>query len=241
MHREKDPNKSISVTQVAASALAASSAAFAASYLGVAGTIIGAALASVVATIATATYSASLQRSRDAVRSRLVAWQPGVPVAAGAVPDPNAPAAHEAPVDLLPEPRQGSWVPASWGVVAWRRIALTAGAALLVTIVTLTGVEGIIGKPIASLLGRSDSSGTSLKVAVDGGEAGKKTESGRAQPVQQEPTPSSEPTGEPTEEPTPTPTDPATDEPTAGPTSTPTSEPSSEPTATADPTATPTP
>ena len=55
-------------TQVTGSALAAMSGAFFASWAGTAGTIIGAALGSVIVTVGAATYTWSLQRTRDAVR-----------------------------------------------------------------------------------------------------------------------------------------------------------------------------
>ena len=58
----------LTVPQILAGAAAAASSAYAASYLGVAGTIVGAALASVVATVATATYSHAAHRSTDLVR-----------------------------------------------------------------------------------------------------------------------------------------------------------------------------
>ena len=89
----------LSLTQIAASAAAASSAAFAASYLGVAGTIIGAAVASVVATVASSMYSASLRRSREAVRR--TAGQFGSTWVVTA-PAPPVPASSPAPVPLQP-------------------------------------------------------------------------------------------------------------------------------------------
>lgn len=59
----------LNVTHVAATALAAVTAAVLGSGLGAAGTIIGAAGASVITTVGTALYKASLERSRDRVRS----------------------------------------------------------------------------------------------------------------------------------------------------------------------------
>ncbi|MDQ3760741.1 MAG: hypothetical protein M3460_03325 [Actinomycetota bacterium] len=59
----------LNMTQVAAAALAAVTAAVVGSKLGAAGTVIGAAGASMVTTIGTAVYRASLERSRERVRA----------------------------------------------------------------------------------------------------------------------------------------------------------------------------
>jgi hypothetical protein len=58
-------NLNLSVTQIVAGALAAVSSAVAASYFGVAGTLLGAALGSVIGTVGTAVYKASLARTKD--------------------------------------------------------------------------------------------------------------------------------------------------------------------------------
>lgn len=57
----------LSVPQIFGSALAAISASFAASYLGIVGTFIGAAVVSVVATVGTALYRHSLERTKSAL------------------------------------------------------------------------------------------------------------------------------------------------------------------------------
>ncbi|MGH8571187.1 MAG: hypothetical protein ACREX8_01250, partial [Gammaproteobacteria bacterium] len=59
----------LNLTHVAATALAAVTAAVLGSELGAAGTLIGAAAASVITTVGTALYKASLERSRERVRS----------------------------------------------------------------------------------------------------------------------------------------------------------------------------
>jgi hypothetical protein len=59
----------LNLTHVAATALAAVTAAVLGSELGAAGTVIGAAAASVITTVGTAVYKASLDRSRQRVRS----------------------------------------------------------------------------------------------------------------------------------------------------------------------------
>ena len=54
----------VSVNQIMAGALAASTSAVAASYMGVAGTVLGAGVGSVIATVSTAVYQKSIQRSK---------------------------------------------------------------------------------------------------------------------------------------------------------------------------------
>ncbi|MCW2569754.1 MAG: hypothetical protein JWN54_3851, partial [Mycobacterium sp.] len=58
----------LSLVQVAAGALAAVSSAVAASFFGVAGTLLGAALGSIVGTVGTAVYKASLARTNEKLR-----------------------------------------------------------------------------------------------------------------------------------------------------------------------------
>src|SRR5690349_4909407 len=142
---------SVSLSQIVASALAAASAAFGASYLGVAGTIIGAAVASVIATVAGAMYSSSLQRTRDAVQTTVTQWTRTA--ASAPVVDPGA-----------PEPRRP---------VPWAKVGVAAAAVLAVTLGALTGVEGLIGRPIASVVGGSDSTGTTLGSVGSAGSGGR--------------------------------------------------------------------
>lgn len=62
----------MTVTKVAAGALASVTAAVAGSKLGVAGTITGAALVSIVSTVGTALYQHSLERTKDRVRTHAI-------------------------------------------------------------------------------------------------------------------------------------------------------------------------
>jgi hypothetical protein len=126
------------------------------------------------------------------------------------VPDPNAPAP--------PPPRPLPWV----------RISVAAAAVLVATLGVLTGVEGLLGRPLAAVVGGSDATGTSLgTVDVRPGGSGAHTP---ATPTQ-EPTPASPaaqldpseaPTtpaaGVPTAEPSGSATAPPTTIPTTGPT-----------------------
>ncbi|MFL6171811.1 MAG: hypothetical protein ACJ716_02860, partial [Marmoricola sp.] len=140
----------ISLSQLAASALAAASAAFAASYLGVAGTIIGAAVASVVVTVASAMLHSSFRRSSDAVRRTAQLVRTGAPVQPASS---TADLEHTRVLSIAPEP------PPLRAPVSWRRTVLTAAMVLGVTLAGLTGLEAALGKPLSTLLGGSDASG----------------------------------------------------------------------------------
>jgi hypothetical protein len=205
-----EPRLGLSASQLVASALAAASAAFGASFLGVAGTIIGAAVASVIATVASAMYTSSLQRSTEAMRRTATQWTRTT--ATAPVVDPSA-----------PEPR------APRRPLPWTRISVAAAAVLALTLGALTGVEGLLGKPLAGLLGGSDATGTSLG-SVGGGPAAETGQDGPATPSRSpspDPTPTT--TGTPTTGPTVQPTAPATT-PTPSPTTSPTAGPTTAPT-----------
>ena len=62
----------LSIPQIVSGALAAATAAILGSFLGVAGTIGGAAVASIISTVGASLYQRSLERTRDAVKDRLV-------------------------------------------------------------------------------------------------------------------------------------------------------------------------
>src|SRR5918998_6537729 len=120
----------LSVVQVLAGALAAVSAAVVASTFGLAGTLIGAAVTSVVATIAGALYTHSLERARARIRIRR---------------DPRTGRLERELVDAPAAPRAISW-------------GLVAGAAALVfalALGTVTAVELAARQPVAGLLGRT--------------------------------------------------------------------------------------
>ncbi|NMO89046.1 hypothetical protein [Actinomycetospora sp. TBRC 11914] len=68
----KTSSSGLSVPQIVAGALAAATAAILGSFMGVAGTIGGAAVASVISTVGSSLYQRSLERTRDAVKDRLV-------------------------------------------------------------------------------------------------------------------------------------------------------------------------
>jgi len=227
MSRQNDPYRSqhspsISLSQIAASALAASAAAFAASYLGVTGTIIGAAVASVIFTVGNAMFHHSFRRSGEAVRRTATLVRPAGSTLSGppsATPDLE----HTRVLDIAPEP------PRVRTPMSWRRTALAAAAVLGITLAGLTAVETVLGKPLSALLGGTDTGGTSLTSAVGGGSGHHatvtKADSNSATTTTPAPTSTPTPSAEPTTTPDPTPTPTPTPDPTGTPTSDPTATP----------------
>jgi hypothetical protein len=182
--RQPRKHDGLSLSQLVASALAAASAAFGASFLGVAGTIIGAAVASVIATVASAMYSSSLQRTTEVVQGTVTQWTRTA--ATAPVVDPAA-----------PEPPDHARRPVPWG-----RVAVAAVAVLVVTLGALTGIEGILGRPIASVVGGSHATGTSLGSATGAGGS-----PARHPSTPSPSTPAATPSGPATPSPSATPTD----------------------------------
>jgi len=214
---DDQPRLGITFNQLVGSALAAAAAAFGASFLGVAGTIIGAAVASVIATVASALYSRSLQRTRLVVQSTVTQWSRPVPA---------APAAADDVPSSGPGPRRRPVV----------RLAGAAVAVMALTFGALTGVEAVLGQPIASLLGGSSAGGTTLGSVGTPGTTHARQRAKAAKPSTSTPTvipatPATEPSATPSTDPAaPTTTPPAT--PTGTPSGTPTSGPTAPPSGT---------
>jgi hypothetical protein len=114
---------------------------------------------------------------------------------------------------------------------------VAAAAVLAVTLGALTGVEGLLGRPLASVVGGSDATGTSLGT-VDVGRSG--DTAGPSAPAHSHPptpvapdpqvAPSDTPSTPPADLPTTEPSGSATAPPSAPPTSAPTATPSAVPT-----------
>ncbi|NEM06283.1 hypothetical protein [Geodermatophilus normandii] len=148
------PRVSLSVTQVCAGALAAVSAAVLASFFGVAGTVIGAALVSVVSTVGSALYSASLNRTGDRLRKAREQLAPR-PV----------PASGEAPTRELParlDPRRAPAAPRRR--IRWPRVAGYAAAVFVLAMGIVTTVELIGRQPVSALVGGTDASSSSTTI-----------------------------------------------------------------------------
>lgn len=155
------PRFQLSITQVAASALAAVTATIAASFLGVSGTVIGAAVASIVTVTGNAIYSHSIRRTSERVRevvplpprflleSAETAATPAGPI----LTDPAAPG------------RRGM------GLRDWRRATLASAAVFVVLLAAITAVELAIGKPISDALRGKKADGTSISQTTGGGNA----------------------------------------------------------------------
>ena len=187
-------------TQVTGSALAAMSGAFFASWAGTTGTIIGAALGSVIVTVGAATYTWSLQRTRDAVRrtaaqvrqQALTANAQPQRVADGPLREPEtpAPADTSAYAFLYAGPTTSSATTAAtraapaqpsaaarprrrWDLAGlpWPRLLLASAAVTVATLLGITAIEAVAGRPVSSFTG-GDSTGTTLGSTFGGSAAG---------------------------------------------------------------------
>lgn len=170
----------LSPLQLIASALAAASAAVTASYFGVNGTVIGAAVASVVATVGSAVYSHSIQRTYNGVRRVRTADAPRL--------SPSAPRAPRRPI--------------RWSALAGAAALVFGGA-----IVAVTAGELVAHRPLASVVtGRPDGASTSIGSIAEGATSPAKqpahpTPAASPSPVRPSPTSSSiapSPSGSPT-------------------------------------------
>lgn len=149
----------VSMVQVAGSALAAVSAAVVSSFFGVAGTVIGAAVASIIATVGSAIYSASLRRTNERVRQLTATRRAG---STGGTPTVVIPP--------LPSPLRRDSLVRSLSVLR-RRWPAVAGAAVLVFVLAigvLTIVESATRQPVSGLVGGGSSTGTSVGSLIGG-------------------------------------------------------------------------
>lgn len=144
---DREPRLGLTPAQVAGSALAAISGAVVASWFGTAGTIIGAALASVIATIGTEAYTWSLRRTGHAVKNQAVRVRQRVPGTVETPPDPtDGPAHRDDDARRFP----------------WPRVAAATVVVLVIALGGVTAFEALTGRPVSSLLGRDDDTGTTL-------------------------------------------------------------------------------
>lgn len=177
----------LDVFQLAAGALAATTAAVIGSRLGVNGTIVGAAVGSVVGTVGSATYAHYLRRTATRVRTVVVRTpgtrpsRPGDPTTVmGTVPGgaaaptqmetapgdtavPTQPAVSDetlaAATATATSPADGTT--RRWP--AWRWVLLGVAATFVLSLAVLTAFELIAGRSVSSLTGGSpDDGGTTL-------------------------------------------------------------------------------
>ena len=140
----------LSAPQILGGALAAASAAVASSWLGVAGTVLGAVVVSVVATVGTALYTHSLERSSKVLRQTLpIERATGRPL-------------HR------PRPRgaTAAGAPPSRSRPRWPALAVSAAATCVLGLALLTSFEALVGKPASTLTGSSGGGGTTVSRLV---------------------------------------------------------------------------
>ena len=209
------PTLDLSLSKIVGGALAAMTADALGSRLSVAGTIIGAALASVIAAVAGALYTASLKRTQDKVRTVWTGRTAGgaQPTRVETVSWDHAPTAGEAPSQALRRPSG----PRTASRVSWKGIVVAALAAFGIAAVSLTGYELISGHAL------SGGTGTTITQAA---------EPSKPTPTVKKATPSASADPSATAE--------ASDQATSRPSSAPTTTTSSEPTASSTPSASPT-
>jgi len=206
---EHAPNKVLSgidIPKTIAGALAAVCAAVIGSFLGVAGTLIGAAVASIIGSVGTEIYTRSLKKGSEKL-STIAPTFIRAPAAVG-TPEVAAATEEDSPSHTVPPKRQ----------IRWKRVAMIAGAVFVVAMGSLTVVELVTGKSVASMIGNSTKAPTTLGGLIDPGG------SSRSRPALT-PTPAPTDTATPTSTPT---TQPTTQAPTG--TTAPTTQPTTEPT-----------
>ncbi|NUS72603.1 MAG: hypothetical protein HOQ05_04265 [Corynebacteriales bacterium] len=260
--------KDLSFTQIVASALAAVSASFAASYFNVIGTIVGAAIISVVATVGSALYKHSLDRSKVALKNaaETVPWTPRQlaerrAALASAAAEDTPPTQHVTSVrtdtdtaimpateesttradEATTTPRTVSNLRKKFTAkpLNWKHIAAAAAAVFVITVGAVTTVELVGGAPLSSLLWGNDKEGTSIGGVIGGRDEGDKRIAPK--PSKTTETPQMPGPSYPTESPTPSETpQPSSESPTPTPTPsvTPTPTPSSSTTPSPSPTLT---
>jgi hypothetical protein len=214
---EKKPRAlGLSPAQVVGSALAAMSVAFFASWAGTTGTLIGAAFGSVIATVGAATYTWSLQRTSEAakrtaalVKQRTVVTgimprtvaqgPPRAGEAEGPPPVTDEPPPVESPADQAGESDADADEKSRWWDLPWAKLAIASLAVMIAGMAGITAVEVVTGKPIASLLGRDDGTGTTLGHATgsDSGSSKNNHTPKKQTPAPQQPGQSTQPSQTP--------------------------------------------
>lgn len=170
-----------SITQVIASALAAVSAAVISSTFGVAGTLIGAGIASVVASVGSTLYLASMRHTNERLRQLAVAarradWS----VTPSSRYRSSSASTTRQGTDLLPAPEPADaqddqkpsfWSRLRWSELSrglptlrtrWRLVTALTVTVFAITIATITAIEAGTNQPVSALVGGGSGSGTSL-------------------------------------------------------------------------------
>jgi hypothetical protein len=200
----------IDIPKTIAGALAAVCAAVIGSFLGVAGTLIGAAVASVIGSVGTEVYHRSLQKGTKKLHTTLAPTFVKAPAAVG-TPEVAAATEDDSPSHIVP--------PAVPGTIRWGRVAAIAGALFVLAMGSLTVAELFTGKSVASTVGNTSSTGTTVGSVFDGDDSSTPPPAPSKSPAEEQSTPSEDQTSEPTEAPATTePAERATDPATVAPT-----------------------
>jgi hypothetical protein len=228
-HESHKSERELTVTKVAASALAAISAAIAASFFGAAGTVIGAGLGSVIATVSTALYQQSLKRTGEKLkqvvpRSAVIVRQRGPahepPDDAADVPELGV---HGAPAPDHHDPRQSPGDPSApaaanergtWSSrlvdaarsVRWSHVAMASAAVFVIAFGAVLAVETLGGKSVSSFVRNEKTGGNTWDRLVNQSGSRDAPEDVPSQTPTSAP-PSDEPTSPPSEAPSETPTE----------------------------------
>jgi hypothetical protein len=153
-HSPSTPNHStrkidLNLANVTAAALAAVTTAVFGSELGAAGTVIGAAAASVITTVGTAVYKASLERSQERVRSLAQRTRPspeGSRTGRSLRTAVNAPIGGESGVDSHGPQAQDR--PRRFATLRWGAAMVGAFGAFLLAMMVITGFEWASGETV---------------------------------------------------------------------------------------------
>jgi hypothetical protein len=221
----------LSLSQVLGGALAAMTAAALGSQLSVAGTIIGAALASIIAAVAGALYTASLRRTHDKVKTVFWTGEPNEvdePTVMEIVPDSEGHISGQRSHLVAPEPAPDPSPRERRPKLNWKRVVVAALATFGIAAVALTTFELVTGHAL------SGGEGTTIQQVREGQDS-KESDNNKKEPTEK---PSDKATSEAPAEASEAPTTDSNDEPSSEPTeattapTTPTAQATTEPEAT---------
>ena len=184
------PKLELSGPQIIGGALAAASAAVAASWLGVAGTVLGAVIVSLVASIGSALYTHSLERSssrdprvaaRQSRSGRFADARRGGRRSRdrGAAARRDTGCRRRRPPESSGAARRAPASGRSRGAPS--RVSALASLALAAAV--LTGFETFVGKPASSITGAGDDGGTTVSQLVGNGSSTARTRATRSHPT----------------------------------------------------------
>jgi hypothetical protein len=172
----------------------------------VAGTVLGAGVGSIIATISTALYQHSLQRTNATLKKVVPVPTVVVRQTPGRRSEPADPTA--VPDLAAPEPAEGSTAPKARP--RWARLAVAAAVVFVVALGSITALEMFVGGSLSSLVRGGDRNGTTIGGVV---RPGPDTDTPEVTPSTPAPTSSSPAATPDPVTPTPAPTTPAPEPP----------------------------